>query len=74
MLSVTIITLNEERNLRDCLESVRFADEIIVLDSGSRDSTQSIAKEFKAQVFQEPWRGFAEQKTAPRTRPGGTGS
>jgi glycosyltransferase involved in cell wall biosynthesis len=64
VLSVTIITLNEERNLRECLESVRFADEIIVVDSGSRDLTQSIAKEFKAQVFQESWKGFAEQKNS----------
>ena len=41
MLSVTIITLNEEKNLRRCLESVAFADEIIVLDSGSEDRTLS---------------------------------
>lgn len=68
MLSVTIITLNEERNLRPCLESVRFADEIIVVDSGSRDLTQSIAKEFKAQVFQEPWKGFAGQKNSAQDR------
>jgi len=68
LLSVTVITLNEERNLRPCLESVRFADEIIVVDSGSRDLTQSIAKEFKAQVFQEPWRGFAEQKNSAQEK------
>ncbi len=68
MLSVTIITLNEERNLRDCLESVRFADEIIVVDSGSRDLTLSIAKEFKAQVFQEPWKGFAGQKNSAQDK------
>jgi glycosyltransferase involved in cell wall biosynthesis len=68
VLSVTIITLNEERNLRDCLESVRFADEIILVDSGSRDLTRSIAKEFKAQVFQEPWKGFAEQKNSAQDK------
>ena len=68
MLSVTIITLNEERNLRDCLESVRFADEIIVVDSGSRDLTLSIAKEFKARVFQEPWKGFAGQKNSAQDK------
>jgi glycosyltransferase involved in cell wall biosynthesis len=68
MLSATIITLNEERNLRECLESVRFADEIIVVDSGSRDLTQSIAKEFKAQVFQEPWKGFAGQKNSAQDK------
>jgi (heptosyl)LPS beta-1,4-glucosyltransferase len=68
MLSVTIITLNEERNLQECLESVRFADEIIVVDSGSRDLTQTIAREYKARVFQEPWRGFAEQKNSAQEK------
>jgi glycosyltransferase involved in cell wall biosynthesis len=68
VLSVTIITLNEERNLRPCLESVRFADEIIVVDSGSRDSTPSIAKEFNARVFLEPWKGFAGQKNSAQEK------
>ena len=62
MLSVTIITLNEERNLGRCLESVAFADEIIVLDSGSEDQTLPIAREFTNKVFQEPWQGFSRQK------------
>ena len=68
MLSVTLITLNEESNIRTCLDSVRFADEIIVVDSGSRDLTQSIAKEFKAQVFQESWKGFAGQKNSAQDK------
>lgn len=50
-LSVIIITKNEERNIRKCLESVRFADEIIVLDSGSTDKTVAIAKEYTEHVF-----------------------
>lgn len=62
MLSVTIISLNEEKNLRRCLESVAFADEIIVVDSGSQDNTLAIAREFTDEVFQEPWQGFARQK------------
>ena len=62
MLSVTIITLNEEKNLRRCLESVAFADEIIIFDSESQDRTLSIAREFTDKVFQEPWQGFARQK------------
>ena len=62
MLSVTIISLNEEKNLRRCLESVAFADEIIVVDSGSKDQTLPIAREFTDKVFQEPWQGFARQK------------
>lgn len=62
MLSVTIITLNEEKNLRKCLESVAFADEVIISDSESQDRTLSIAREFTDKVFQEPWQGFARQK------------
>lgn len=62
MLSVTVITLNEEKNLRKCLESVAFADEVIISDSESQDRTLSIAREFTDKVFQEPWQGFARQK------------
>jgi glycosyltransferase involved in cell wall biosynthesis len=62
MLSVTIITLNEEKNIRACLESVGFADEIVVVDSGSEDLTLAMAREFTDTVFQEPWQGFAGQK------------
>jgi glycosyltransferase involved in cell wall biosynthesis len=60
--SVTIITLNEERNIRDCLASVRWADEIIVVDSGSTDHTLEIAREYQAKVFSNPWKGMREQK------------
>jgi glycosyltransferase involved in cell wall biosynthesis len=62
MLSVTIITLNEEKNLRSCLESLDFADEIILFDSGSQDRTLTIAREFTEKISQEPWQGFARQK------------
>lgn len=71
MLSVTLITLNEEHNLRDCLESVRFADEIILVDSGSRDRTLEIAKEFQVKVFQEPWQGFSGTKNSAQEKAGG---
>lgn len=71
MLSVTLITLNEERTIRDCLESVRFADEIILVDSGSRDQTLSIAGEFQARVFQEPWQGFSAQKNSAQDKASG---
>jgi glycosyltransferase involved in cell wall biosynthesis len=63
-LSVAIITLNEEANLRRTLESVRWADEIVVVDSGSTDRTCEIAREYGAKVFVEPWKGFAAQKNA----------
>ncbi len=60
--SVTIITLNEESNLRDCLKTVTWADEIILVDSGSTDRTLEIAREFKAKAFANPWTGMREQK------------
>lgn len=63
-LSVTIITLNEEANIRRTLESVRWADEIIVLDSGSTDRTVSICRQFTAMVFHQDWLGFGKQKNA----------
>ncbi len=64
LLSVAIITLNEERNLPRTLASVRFAAEVIVLDSGSTDGTVRIARDFGATVYTEPWKGFAAQKNS----------
>lgn len=60
--SVAIITKNEEERLPGCLESVAFADEVLVVDSGSTDRTTEIAKAFGARVMVEPWRGFSAQK------------
>jgi len=62
LLSVAIITLNEERNLARTLASVSFADEIIVVDSQSSDRTAEIARGFGAKVFVRDWPGFAAQK------------
>jgi glycosyltransferase involved in cell wall biosynthesis len=63
-LSVVLITLNEEANLARTLESVRWADEIIVVDSGSTDRTVEIARGYGAKVFVEQWKGFAAQKNS----------
>jgi glycosyltransferase involved in cell wall biosynthesis len=63
-LSVVIITLNEEANLSRTLESVKWADEIVVLDSGSTDRTREIAQSFHAKFLVEPWKGFAAQKNS----------
>lgn len=61
-ISVTIITGNEEENIRECLESVKWADEIIVVDSESTDRTVEIAKEFTDKIFIRKWEGYASQK------------
>lgn len=61
-LSVAIVAFNEEQNLRRTLASVDWADEVILVDSGSTDRTREIAREFGAKVYEEPWRGFAAQK------------
>lgn len=65
MLSVIIITKNEEANLRRCLESVSWADEIIVFDSESSDNTLAIAQEFTDKVYTSTsgdWHGYGIQK------------
>ena len=61
-LCVCIITLNEEENIRDCLESVKWADEIVVVDSLSADRTVEIARGYSKRVVQRPWPGHVEQK------------
>ena len=63
-LSVAIITLNEEANLLRTLESVRWAQELVILDSGSSDRTVEIARSFDAHVFLQDWLGFGAQKNA----------
>ncbi len=61
-LSVAIITKDEQANLYDCLQSVAFADQIVVVDSGSTDETVCIASDFGCEVCCEGWHGFGPQK------------
>jgi len=61
-LSVIIITYNEEENIKDCLESVKWSNEIVVVDSFSSDKTVEIAREFTPKVFQNKWTNFSQQK------------
>ena len=63
-LSVAIITKNEEKNLPECLKSVSFADDVVVVDSGSTDGTVEIAQEFGCRVFIEDWKGDGPQKNS----------
>jgi glycosyltransferase involved in cell wall biosynthesis len=62
-LSACLITFNEEHNLRRVLNSAKgIADEIVVVDSGSKDRTQEIAREYGAKIVTHAWTNFAEQK------------
>jgi glycosyltransferase involved in cell wall biosynthesis len=62
MISVVILTLNEEQNLPGCLASVVGCDDVVVLDSGSTDRTVEIARAAGARVFVNPFRNFAQQR------------
>ncbi len=62
-LTVTIVTLNEEKNISRCIGSVGFASEVIVIDSFSQDKTCEIARSMGAKVHQEKWRGYGGQKS-----------
>lgn len=61
-ISAFIITLNEAEHIRAACESMPWADEIVVVDSGSTDRTQEIARECGARVIERPWPGFAAQR------------
>src|SRR5207244_2407180 len=61
-ISACIICFNEEANIRACLESVKFLDEIVVVDSGSKDRTLEIARELTGRVVERAWPGHIEQK------------
>lgn len=60
-ISVTIRTFNEEKNLRECLQSISWADEIVVVDSNSTDNTVAIAREFTEKVIIQKWLGHIGQ-------------
>src|SRR5512140_1703678 len=61
-LSCTIICHDEEEGIRAALESVKWCDEIVVVDSFSTDRTVEICREYTDRVYQRPWPGFVEQK------------
>lgn len=61
-LSVFVITLNEEQNIERCLKSVKWADEIVVVDSFSSDRTRELAKQYTERVFSREFKDYADQK------------
>lgn len=61
-ISAIIITKNEEANIKDCLKSIDWADEIILVDAESTDNTISIAMSFSPKIFIRKWDGYASQK------------
>jgi glycosyltransferase involved in cell wall biosynthesis len=63
MISVIVITKNEEQNIAACLESVSWSDDVIVVDAESADATASLARERGAKVFVKKWEGFSAAKT-----------
>lgn len=68
-LSAALIVRNESRNLRECLETLRWVDEIVVVDSGSDDDTIAIAHEYTDKVYVESdWQGFGMQRQRAQAR------
>ncbi|MFH1823759.1 MAG: glycosyltransferase family 2 protein [Candidatus Firestonebacteria bacterium] len=61
-ISVIIITYNEQNNIKKCLESVKWADEIIIVDSGSKDKTLDIVKKYTDKIYIHKWRGYSKDK------------
>ena len=67
-LAAVVLTLNEEENIRACLESLAWADVCVVFDSGSQDCTVAMAKEMGAQVWTRPFDNYAAQRNAALTQ------
>jgi glycosyltransferase involved in cell wall biosynthesis len=61
-LTVTVITYNEAPHIEDALKSVSWADEIVVVDSGSTDGTAELAAKHASRVVTRPWEGYSSQK------------
>ncbi len=67
-VSVILITKNEEANIRECLSTVTWADEVVVVDAGSSDSTVAVAGEFTKKIFVRPWEGYGSARNFALSR------
>src|SRR4051794_21957646 len=62
-ISVIILTFNESRNIRDCLESVQdLSDDVIIVDSGSTDNTLSITSSYNCKIYFHPFENYSKQR------------
>lgn len=61
-LSAIVVCFNEEQRIEDCLESLRWCDEIVVVDSFSTDRTPEICRRYTERFYQRPWAGYGDQK------------
>jgi glycosyltransferase involved in cell wall biosynthesis len=61
-ISAFIVCCNEERQIRRCIESIKWCDEIIIVDSGSTDKTLDICREYTQNIYYKEWAGYVEQK------------
>jgi len=62
MISALIICYNEEKNIEDCLKSIQWVDELIVIDAYSSDKTVEICNKYTENVYQNSWKGFSDQR------------
>jgi glycosyltransferase involved in cell wall biosynthesis len=67
-ISAIVITYNEEKNIQRCLESINWADEIVMVDSFSQDRTKEIASSFTDKILDLEWQGFGKQKEFARQK------
>ncbi|GAB6137357.1 glycosyltransferase family 2 protein [Halanaerobaculum tunisiense] len=61
-IGVLVLTYNEEENIADCLESVSWVDELVVVDSYSQDDTLELAREYTSDIYQREFDDFASQR------------
>ncbi len=67
-ISALIICRNEEKNIEECIKSILWCDEVIVIDSFSSDETLNIVKKYTRKIFQNKWEGFADQRKFALTK------